>query len=154
MAKALLKIFCQVAISILILPCYLFAQYGSIGPVDARSMGLGKTYTAYSTGIYSIGLNPANLILEDSVFIQFVTPLPLPTVSAQGGISVLSLDEFNYFFGGINGESRVLSESEKQSLNSSFENGGYVSGGTSVQLLSFSIIPSKKIGAFGFAITD
>ena len=145
MTKVLLKIICQIAILILILPCYLFAQYGSIGAVDARSMGLGKTYTAYSTGVYSIGINPANLILEDSVFIQFVTPLPLPTVSAQGGISVLSLDEFNYFFGGINGESRVLSESEKQSLNNSFENGGYVSGGTSLQLLSFSIIQSKKI---------
>jgi hypothetical protein len=154
MSKALLKIFYGVAFSILILPCSLFAQYGSIGATDARSMGLGKTYTAYSTGVYSIGINPANLILEDDVFIQFAAPLPLPTVSAQGGISALSLDEFNYFFGGINGESRVLTDSEKKSLNSSFENGGYVSGGTSLQLLSFSIIPGKKIGAFGFAITD
>ena len=154
MTKILLKILYRIVISIVILPCYLFAQYGSIGAADARSMGLGKTYTAYSTGVYSIGINPANLILEEDVFIQFVTPLPLPTVSAQGGISVLSLDEFNYFFGGINGESRVLSEEEKQRLNSSFENGGYVSGSSSAQLLSFSIIPNKKVGAFGFAITD
>jgi len=154
MIKALLIIFYRFVISIIILPCYLFAQYGSIGAVDARSMGMGKTYTAYSVGVHSIGLNPANLILEDNIFIQFATPLPLPTVSAQGGISVLSLDDLNYFFGGINGKSRILSESEKQRLNSSFENGGYVSGGSTAQLLSFSIIPDKKIGAFGFAITD
>jgi hypothetical protein len=154
MTKVLLKIFYPTIISVLILQCNLFAQYGSIGAVDARSMGMGKTYTAYSTGVYAIGLNPANLILEDDVFIQFVTPLPLPTVSAQGGISVLSLDEFNYFFGGINGESRVLSEEEKQRLNSSFENGGYVSGGSSAQLLSFGINAGEKVGAFGFAITD
>jgi hypothetical protein len=46
----------------------VFAQYGSIGSVDARSMGMGKTYTASTFGIYSIGLNPANMILEDSIF--------------------------------------------------------------------------------------
>lgn len=154
MIKTFLKIFYQFIIAFLVVPCYLFAQYGSIGAVDARSTGLSKTYTAYSKGVYAIGINPANLISEDSVFIQFAAPLPLPTISAQGGINVLSLDEFNYFFGGINGESRVLSESEKQELNSSFENGGYVSGGSSFQILSFSIIPNKKIGAFGFAITD
>jgi len=154
MIKALLIIFNRFVIAVIIFPCYLIAQYGSIGAVDARSMGMGNTYTAYSVGVHSIGLNPANLILEDSVFIQFAVPFPLPTISAQGGISVLSLEDFNYFFGGINGKSRILSESEKQKLNSSFENGGYVSGGSSAQLLSFSIIPDKKIGAFGFAITD
>ena len=36
-----------------------FAQYGSAGLVDARSMSLGKTYNANTSGIYSIGINPA-----------------------------------------------------------------------------------------------
>ena len=150
----LIKILYQFVIILLIVPFYVYGQYGSIGAVDARSMGMGNTYTAYAVGVHSIGLNPANLILEDYIFIQFATPLPLPTVSVQGGINVLSLDDFNYFFGGINGESRVLSATEKQRLNNTFENGGVISGGTSAQLLSFSIIPDKKIGAFGFAITD
>ncbi|MCH9028025.1 MAG: hypothetical protein IH819_00080, partial [Bacteroidetes bacterium] len=133
---------------------YVFAQYGSIGSVDARSMGMGKTYTASSVGVYSIGLNPANLISEDSIFIQFATILPVPTISAKGGIDVLSLDDINYFFGGINGKSRVLSEDDKQRLNELFSGGGYVSSNVGVQLLSFVVIPDKKIGAFGFAVSD
>ncbi|MFC2094343.1 DUF5723 family protein [Bacteroidota bacterium] len=132
----------------------VFAQYGSIGSVDARSMGMGKTYTASTFGVYSIGLNPANMILEDSIFIQFATVFPLPTVSARGGIDALSLDDVNYFFSGVDGESRVLSESDKQRLNGLFSDGGYVSANTGVQLLSFQIIPDKNIGAFAFAVSD
>jgi hypothetical protein len=132
----------------------VFAQYGSIGSVDARSMGMGKTYTASTFGVYSIGLNPANMILEDSIFIQLATVFPLPTVSARGGVDVLSLDDINYFFGGVDGESRVLSESDKQRLNGLFSDGGFISANTGVQLLSFQIVPDKNIGAFAFAISD
>ena len=39
----------------------VFAQYGSVGVKDARSVGLGKTHNAVSSGIFSIGINPANL---------------------------------------------------------------------------------------------
>lgn len=150
----MLKTIKYILISISIFSTYVFAQYGSIGSVDARSMGMGKTYTASSVGVYSIGLNPANLISEDSIFIQFATILPVPTVSAKGGIDVLSLDDINYFFSGINGKSRVLSEDDKQRLNQLFSGGGYVSSSASVQLLSFVVIPDKKIGAFGFAVSD
>ena len=64
------------------------AQYGSIGSVDARSMGFAKTYTAVTKGVYSIGLNPANLILEDTLKFQIATLLPVPSLSAIGGIDV------------------------------------------------------------------
>ncbi|GBD88693.1 hypothetical protein BMS3Abin03_02634 [bacterium BMS3Abin03] len=130
------------------------AQYGSIGSVDAGSMGLAKTYTAVTKGIYSIGLNPANLILEDTLKFQIVTVLPLPTLSAIGGSNVLSMDDVNYFFGGINGESRYLNENDKQRLNSIFDNGGFLFTSASAQILSIGFIPDKKIGAFGFSITD
>lgn len=132
----------------------IFAQYGSIGSVDARSMGLGKTYTASTFGVYSIGLNPANMILEDSISFQLATVFPLPTISARGGIDALSLDDINYFFGGVSGESRVLSETDKQRLNGLFSDGGFISANAGAQLLSFQIIPDKKIGAFAFAISD
>ncbi len=150
----MLKTLKYILISLSVFSTLVFAQYGSIGSVDARSMGMGKTYTASNVGVYAIGINPANLISEDSIFIQFATILPVPTVSAKGGIDVLSLDDFNYFLGGINGESRVLSEDDKQRLNQLFRDGGYVSANAGVQLLSFAVIPDKKIGAFGFAVSD
>ena len=37
------------------------AQYGSLGSIDARSLGLAGTSNTISTGVYSIGINPANL---------------------------------------------------------------------------------------------
>ena len=141
----MLKTIKYILISLSVFSTLVFAQYGSIGSVDARSMGMGKTYTASSVGVYAIGLNPANLISEDTIFIQFATILPVPTVSVQGGIDVLSLDDINYFFGGINGKSRVFSEDDKQRLNQLFSVGGYVSTSAGVQLLSFVVIPNKKL---------
>jgi len=130
------------------------AQYGSIGSVDARSMGLAKTYTAVTKGVHSIGLNPANLIMEDTIKFQIATVLPLPTLSAIGGSDVLSLNDINYFFGGSNGKSRYLNETDKQRLNNVFNNGGFLFTNASAQILSIGFIPDKKIGAFGFSISD
>src|SRR3990172_6095517 len=150
----MLKLLKNGIITCFIFTASLFAQYGSIGSVDARSMGMGKTYTASTRGVHSIGLNPANLILEDSIYFQFATVLPLPTVSAKGGINVLSLDDINYFFGGVGGNSRLLTDDDKQRLNELFKDGGFISASASAQLLSLEIIPDKNIGAFGFAISD
>ncbi|MGD8305650.1 MAG: DUF5723 family protein [Ignavibacteria bacterium] len=130
------------------------AQYGSLGSADARSIGMGKTYTANAFGVFSLGFNPANMITEDNNTIQLSTALPLPTVSAYGGVNVLSLDDINYFFGGIDGESRVLTESDKQRLIQQFEDGGFVSTNGSVQFLSFQVTPSEEIGAFGISVSD
>ena len=150
----MLKLLKNGIITCFIFTASLFPQYGSIGSVDARSMGMGKTYTASTRGVHSIGLNPANLILEDSIYFQFATVLPLPTVSAKGGINVLSLDDINYFFGGVGGNSRLLTDDDKQRLNELFKDGGFISASASAQLLSLEIIPDKNIGAFGFAISD
>jgi Family of unknown function (DUF5723) len=139
---------------VLVLTPNAIAQYGSIGSVDARSMGMGKTYTASTFGVYSIGLNPANMILEDSISVQFATVLPVPTVSAKGGADVLSLTDINYFFGGINGKSRLLSNEDKDRLNNLFKDGGYITANAGAQLLSLQIVPNKDIGAFAFAISD
>ena len=132
----------------------VFAQYGSIGSVNARSMGLGKTYTAVSSGVQSIGLNPANLISEDTLKFQIATVFPVPAISAITGSDVLSLDDFNYFFGGVKGASRILDEADKKRLNDIFSSGGFLFADGSLQLLNVGFIPDKRTGAFGFAITD
>lgn len=130
------------------------AQFGSVGAVDARSMGLAKTYTATTAGIYSMGINPANLSFNNNNFIQFSTVLPLPSVSFGTGSDFISLNEINYYFGGVNGQPRYLSEEDKENLNSLFDGGGMMFVSANTTLLSVGIKPAKRIGAFAFTITD
>src|ERR1035437_1186051 len=111
---------------ILSLSCYTFAQFGSVGIVDAKSMSLGKTYNANTDGIYSIGINPANMMFSPSAHFEFSTVLPLPALSMKVGTNFMSFNDFNYFFGGVNGNSRYLTSADKQKLFGLFSNSGKV----------------------------
>ena len=142
------------AIIFLISSFTAFAQYGSSGTVEARSMGMAKTYNTISNGILAIGINPANLIVEESNKIEFSTVLPLPYVSIKTGTNFLSIHDFNYYFGGDNGKARLLTETDKQNLNKLFENGGLIFGNASTNIFSFKFTPSNNIGAFAFSIND
>ncbi len=130
-----------------------FAQFGSSGTVEARSMGMAKTYNAISEGILAIGINPANLAADENN-IEFSTVLPLPHVSVKTGTNFLSIKDFNYYFGGENGKARLLTETDKQNFNSLFENGGLIFGNVTTNVFSFKLEPGKAIGAFAFSITD
>jgi len=134
----------------------LFAQYGSVGVKDARSMGLGKTHNAISSGLFSIGINPANLSPDNSGqnTFEIATLLPLPTVSIRTGTDFISFDEFNYYFGGVNGEPRYLTEDDKKKLNTLFDNGGLVFASVNAELFSFSLNPGKEVGVFAFSLYD
>ena len=140
-------------IIILSLSIASFAQYGSSGTVEARSMGMAKTYNSISKGILAIGINPANLISTDENRIEFSTILPLPYVSVKTGTSFLSIQDFNYYFGGENGKARLLTENDKQNFNKLFENGGLLFGNASTNIFSFRL-RSNNIGTFAFSITD
>lgn len=59
-----------------------FAQFGSTGALDARSMSMAKTSNAVSEGVFSIGINPANL-LNSSDVVNFSTVLPIPNLSVR-----------------------------------------------------------------------
>ena len=131
-----------------------FAQYGSSGTVEARSMGMAKTYNSVAQGILAIGINPANIVSDNGNNIEFATILPLPYVSIKTGTSFLSIQDFNYYFGGENGKARLLTESDKQSFNKLFENGGLVFGNASTNIFSIRIKPGNEIGALAFSITD
>jgi hypothetical protein len=129
------------------------AQYGSIGLKDARSIGLGSTYNAVSAGIFSVGINPANLSYTKNTF-EISTLLPLPSLSVRTGSDFISFKDFNYFFGGINGEPRYLTNEDKQRLNSLFDNGGFLFASANAELFSFGYTPNKTIGSFAFSIYD
>jgi hypothetical protein len=97
-----------------------FPQYGSSGAIDARSTGLAKTYNSTSMGIYAIGINPANLSIMDEGSVEFSTIIPLPFISFHSGTDFLSMNQLNYYFGGVDGKARVLTEKDKQNFNDLF----------------------------------
>ena len=88
-------------IIVFILSIQIFSQYGSTGVTDARSLGLGKTHTATSEGVFAIGINPANLIFSKEGSIDFSTALPLPSAGLRSGTDFLSYDDFKYYFSAV-----------------------------------------------------
>ncbi|QQS36916.1 MAG: hypothetical protein IPM56_02885 [Ignavibacteriales bacterium] len=148
------RILSVLSIVLLVSQFSIFAQYGSTGTIDTRSIGLARTSNAISQGVYSIGINPANLSIDQKSFIDFTTILPLPAVSLNSGTNFLTLNQFNYFFGGVNGEPRILTQADKDKFNTLIEDGGLVFMNASVSILSFSINVNDEVGAFAFAIQD
>jgi hypothetical protein len=75
-------------------------------------------------------------------------------VSLRAGSNFLSLDEFNYYFGGVNGETLVLTEEDKMKINDLFDGGGLVFTDASTNLFSASYNTDPVIGAFAFSVSD
>ncbi len=128
----------------------VFAQFGSLGALDARSAGMGKTSNAISQGVFSIGINPANLI-NTSDEVNFSTVLPIPYVSLRTGTNFISLNDINKYF---TDSTLVLSDADKQNLNSIFSNGGLILANVSVDIFSFELNLGRTTGAFGISIND
>ncbi len=152
--RLILKITGFVLLVWLIMFSTIHAQFGSIGSIDARTSGMAGTSNAVSEGIYSIGINPANLTIKKNNFIDFTTLLPFPNAAIFSGTNFISLDDINYFFRGVNGNARVLSESDKNRFIDLMKNGGLVFNSSGLNLFSFGINLDNKIGSFAFSIHD
>lgn len=134
---------------------YINAQGGgSVGASDARSTALGKTYTITSRGVYSIGRNPANLQLSKDNHFELATVLPFPNINLRMGTDFISIKEYNYYFGGVDGKGRYLDDDEKAKLKKLFEGGGFIVTDFSTSILTASYKVNDKIGAFAFGIGD
>lgn len=132
----------------------IFSQYGSTGVTDARSLGLGKTHTATSEGVFAIGINPANLIFSEEGSVDFSTALPLPSAGLRSGTDFLTYDDFKYYFGEIGGNENILTEDDRNRINRLFENGGLFYTHAGISLLSFHFKPSEEVGSFAFSVGD
>jgi len=145
---------------LLYLPTVYSQSVGSIGLSDARSLGMAGTYVLSAKGLYSIGINPANLNYGNQKNVELILPLPLPHISVKAGTNFLTIEEYNYFFGysTINkqGEKvgRYLTEDDKSRLKNLFKDGGSISVENYVQLFGLAITPSNKFGTIAFAIGD
>jgi hypothetical protein len=141
---------------------------GSLGSADARSMALGNEFTVISSGVYSVGRNPANLALDVKHKVEVATVLPLPNVSAIGGSNFLSVEDFNYFFtenGGAdpnldpntnNSElfGNELTVSDKHRLLALFSNDNRIHTKVSNTIFAMSYYGGERIGGFAFSIHD
>jgi hypothetical protein len=132
----------------------IYGQLGTEGTFDARNYGMGKTANAVSRGVFAIGINPANIIAYPSNNLEVSTILPLPSISIKGGTNFISIDDINYFFGGVNGQARYLDANDKKRLMDLFADGGIVGANMTVNILMVSFFASPGIGAFSFAIND
>lgn len=145
---------------LLYFPIVYSQSVGSIGLSDAHSLGMAGTYVLSAKGLYSIGINPANLNYENQKNVELILPLPFPRISVKAGTNFLTIDEYNYFFGysTINEQGdkvgRYLTEDDKNRLKNLFKDGGSISVENYVQLFGFAVTPSKKIGTIAFVIGD
>ncbi|MBA4250850.1 MAG: hypothetical protein C0425_00800 [Chlorobiaceae bacterium] len=144
---------------VFIFSAMLYAQGGgSVGSTTATSSAMGNTYTATSFGLNAIGKNPANIFLATST-VELMTVFPLPAMNFIGGSGFFTVDEYNYFFGGVvdasgNNVSRLLNEQDKLRFKSLFENGRDIFVDLSTQHFAILIKPSENFGAVAFSIND
>jgi len=146
-------------LSILILTSTkIFAQSsGSFGYTDAKSAGLAFTYASNALGVDAIGVNPANLALEDLTKFSMRTLLPFPSLSFSL-TTPLSVEKYNYFFGGVTDATgktvgRYLTQADKDELNQLLGESDLTIN-TQINFLSFAYYHSEKIGGFGFSFVD
>jgi hypothetical protein len=133
--------------------------FGSVGVLDPISAGMANTYTTSLTGVYAVGKNPANIILDRGENFEIATVFPFPNVGVFAGTDFISIDEINYFFGGIdngNGErvARYLNAEDKERLRQLFDRGGVVSGAFTASLFNVVINTGRYSGTFGFSINE
>jgi len=135
---------------------------GSIGITDARSVAMGKTYTAASQGLGGLGTNPATIFNRKDTTRnwEMIIPFPLPQLGMKVGTNFLSVDEFNYFFGesSINADGekvgKYLTAGDKTRLTNLFSDGGTFQTDLQLTLFALSYKPGAKAGVFTFAIND
>lgn len=135
------------------------AQTGSVGALDGRSTGIGKTGVVSSRGIAALWHNPANLSMYNGDHrFEIWSMAPAPNLNVRLGTDFLTIDEYNYFFGGetnSKGEtvSRYLTESDKNRLRDAFEGGGFFVSDFSFNLFGVAL-RTNHAGTFAFNITD
>lgn len=150
----------RIIITFILVGGSLFAQgFGSSGALDAKNIALGGTNAISSRGVYAIGVNPANLVIKQKHNIEISTLLPLPSINITAGNDFITLNDYQYFFTGVEGNNgeisgKYLNNNEKSKFLNLFDQGSLINSNFGTNLLSFSIYPSESIGAFGFAIQD
>jgi hypothetical protein len=142
---------CLLTISLL-LPALAIPSGAAAGDMtNIRSLGMAQASTAASRGLDAVGVNPANLALDDDATVT----LSLMPVGVAVGSDFLTYGLYNKFFTGVESPtgraSRNLSEGDKQELLSAFPGGsGRIGGDAEIRPVGLAL----RFGRFGtFALT-
>jgi hypothetical protein len=119
---------------------------------DVPGISLGRATVASSRGVDALVSNPANLAFADTNT-TFSFTIPALTFGTLAGTDVMTLEDFNYYFGGAEGnsdEGRVLTGSERTTLFSLLNNSTVAA---QIDALAFAATLNTQVGNFGFALT-
>lgn len=135
---------------LILLPGYLFSQYGVYGIADARNIAMGSSYVTSSYGLSAIGKNPSLLANtgHDASQVRFM----FPSFTAAS----LNLDEAGEFFGKLFSGNRneIASGLTSNKLKSAFDGDGRIQLIGALDFISLGYQPSSRIGIFSFTTSE
>lgn len=134
----------------LLFPITAITQYGSYGVTDARSLGMGNTYTATSYDLYAIGKNPGLLSKrQDECKLTFI----FPNVTAQHYGIGNTMSTFDYYTQNKIGDKGIISI-DKEKFKLALDNNGKLFVDGLLGFLSVAYHPGDNIGSFAFSASD
>jgi hypothetical protein len=123
---------------------------------NVRGTGMARTFVVESRSVDALGINPANLSLDD----RLPFTLALPSVGVRVSSQLISYDAYNNYFTGIPDPQnpgkriqKVLTDQDKRDLLNLFPDNGSTRADVEATFLGMSI-QMGGIGSLGFAITD
>ena len=125
-------------------------QYGSFGVTDARSLGMGNTYTATTYDLYAIGKNPGLLPMRHgNEKVSFIFP---NLTAQQYGIGNM-LSTFDYYSTNKLRSDGII-ELTKDKFKLAIENNGKIFVDGLIGFFSAAYHPGEHIGSFAFSMSD
>jgi hypothetical protein len=123
---------------------------------NVRGLSMARTYIVDSRSIDALGINPANLALDD----RLPFTLALPSVGLRLSSELINYDAYNNYFTGIPDPQnpgkriqKVLTEQDKNDLLGLLPDNGATRADLEITDIGMSL-QLGRIGSFGFAITD
>ncbi len=123
---------------------------------NVRGLSMARTYVVDSRSVDALGINPANLSLDD----RLPFTLALPSVGVRLSSELINYDAYNNYFTGIPDPQnpgkriqKVLTDQDKNDLLGLLPDNGQTRADAEVTAIGMSI-QLGKVGSLGFAITD
>jgi hypothetical protein len=123
---------------------------------NVRGTGMGMTSNATSRSVDALGINPANLSLED----RLPFTIALPSFGVRVSSQLLSYDVYNQYFTGVPDPQnpgkriqKVLTDADKNNLLSLLPDGGSTRADVEASILGMSI-QLGKIGSLGVTLRE
>jgi hypothetical protein len=119
---------------------------------NVRGTSMARTYIVLSRSVDCLGINPANLGLDD----RLPFTLALPSVGGRISSDLLNLDTYNKYFSGIpdpqnpgNKIGYLLTDQDKNEILSLIPADGATRADVEANLFGLSIQMGRRYGAYG-----